>query len=95
MALTILVEGKPLSSNKVELIDINATDLLKARSASVGGQFLHLIDLSAKTKLIDADGNKHNIPYEVIANASSTVLNQLESMEGELLAKLKAESIET
>ncbi|ENW79777.1 hypothetical protein F909_02880 [Acinetobacter sp. ANC 3929] len=95
VALTVMVKGKPISSKKIEFADINSSDLLKARSKAVAGDFLQILEYCAKIKLIDEKGNKHDVPYDVLAFTTSANLKKLEELDFDLLVKLQAESSET
>lgn len=95
VALTVMVKGKPLSSKQIEFADINSSDLLKARTKAVAGDFLQIHEYCAKIKLIDGKGNKHAVPYDVLAFTTSANLKKLEELDFDLLVKLQAESSET
>lgn len=94
VALTILVKGESLTSKKIEFSDISSMDLVAARGNAIAGDFLSIHEFVAKTKLLDEEGNKYDIPYEVLATSSSANFKKLEELEYELLAKLQAESLE-
>ena len=94
VALTVFVKGKPISLKKIEFADINSSELLKARSKAVAGDFLQIHEYCAKIKLIDDKGNKLDVPYDVLAFTTSANLKKLEELDFDLLVKLQAESLE-
>lgn len=65
---------------------------LEARSAASKIQFLGIIDLVDMTKLIDENGNEHDIPYEALANSPRQNFDYLSEKYTELEAKEIAES---
>ena len=65
VALTVLVEGKAVVSKKVEFSDISTSELITARSSAQAGEYLQIHEYCAKAKLLDDQGNKHEIPYDV------------------------------
>jgi len=93
VALTVLVEGKAVISKQVEFSDISTSELITARSSAQAGEYLQIHEYCAKAKLLDDQGNKHEIPYDVLAVSSSANLKKLEDLEYELLVKLEAESL--
>lgn len=94
VAITILVAGAPKKLKDFEFSDISSIELMAARSKAKAGEFLPIYEYVAKTKLIDNDGTRHDIPYEVLANMSSVNFKKLEEQDYELQLKLEAESLE-
>lgn len=92
VALTVLVAGASATSKDIEFSDISSVELMTARQNAKEKEFLIFHEYAAKVKLIDKDGNKHDVPYSVIAHTSSANLRKFEELDYELTAKLAAES---
>lgn len=94
VAITILVAGAPKKLKDFEFSDISSIELMAARSQASEGEYIPIYEYIAKTKLIDTDGTKHEIPYDVIAGMSSVNFKKLEELDYELQLKLIAVSLE-
>ncbi|MDA3509395.1 hypothetical protein [Acinetobacter junii] len=95
VAITVLVNNKPIKCSKVELSDLSTGELFDARARAKEGEYLSLHELAAKTKLIDENDVQHEITYEMLRDTSSANFKKLEELDFDLQAKLKAESLES
>jgi uncharacterized protein YjaG (DUF416 family) len=91
VAITVLVNNKPIKCSKVELSDLSTGELFDARARAKEGEYLSLHELAAKTKLID----ENDVQHEILRDTSSANFKKLEELDFELQAKLKAESLES
>lgn len=95
VAMTVLVKDKAVKCTSVELSDVSTGELFAFRSKAKEGEFLALHEFAAKTQLIDANGNKHPVTYEMLRDTTSANFKKLEELEYKLLEKLSAESLES
>lgn len=95
VAMTVLVKDKAVKCKSVELSDVSIGDLFAFRSNAQEGEYLALHEFVAKAQLIDADGNKYPVTYEMLRDTSSTNFKKLEELDYQLQLKLNAESLES
>lgn len=92
VALKKLVGQTDIKSRKVVMRQMTAIEYLQAQASIEVGQFIGIADLAAMTKLIDAEGNEHEISYDMLGHSSRANLNYLTDLRATLDAKEAAES---
>ena len=95
VAMTVLVKDEAVKCKNIELSDVSTGDLFAARAKAKEGEYLSLHEFVAKAQLIDDQGNKYPVTYEMLRDTSSANFKKLEDMDYQLQAKLNAESLES
>jgi hypothetical protein len=95
VAMTVLVQDEAVKCSQVELSDLSTGDMFAVRQRAKDGEFWVLHELAAKTQLVDDQGRKHTVTYEMLRDTSSTNFKMLEELDYQLQLKLKAESLES
>ena len=93
VAMTVLVKDEAVKCSQVELSDLSTGDMFAVRQRAKDGEFWVLHELAAKTQLVDDQGRKHTVTYEMLRDTSSSKCKKLEELEYELQNKLNAESL--
>lgn len=94
VAMTVLVNDDAVKCSQVELSDLTTGDMFAVRQRAKDGEFWALHELAAKTQLVDDQGRKHAVTYEMLRDTSSANFKKLEELDYELQKKLNAESLE-
>lgn len=94
-AIAVVVADQSKQCKEFVLSDISTGELFEARQRAKEGEFWSLHELCAKTKLVDDEGNHHNLSYEALRSTSSANYKKLEEAELKLAEKLEAESLGT
>lgn len=92
VAIKLTVGQEHLSLKKVIMTQMTAVEYLEAQAKIVPGAYVAIADLVLMTKLIDDQGNAHQMTYEMLATSSKSNLNYLEKLNSDLEAKEKAAS---
>ncbi|WP_336021373.1 hypothetical protein [Acinetobacter pittii] len=92
VALKKLVGQTDIKSQKVVMRQMTAIEYLQAQASIEVGQFVHIADLAAMTKLVDDEGDEHEITYDMLGHSSRANLNYLTDLRTTLDAKEAAES---
>jgi len=87
-----LVGQTEVKSKNVIMRQMTAIEYLQSQAAIQEGQFIAIGDLCIMTKLIDENGEEHEITYEMLGNASRANLDYLRNLKDQLDAKEAAES---
>lgn len=95
VAMTVLVKDEAVKCKSVELSDLSTGDMFAVRQRAKDGEFWVLHELAAKTQLVDDQGRKHTVTYEMLRDTSSANFKKLEELDYELQLKLSAESLES
>lgn len=93
VAMTVLVKDEAVKCKSVELSDLTTGDMFAVRQRARDGEFWVLHELAAKTQLVDDQGRKHTVTYEMLRDTSSANFKKLEELDYELQKKLNAESL--
>ncbi|AVN30041.1 hypothetical protein L1Z01_21015 [Acinetobacter baumannii] len=93
-ALKKLVGQTDIKSRNIVMRQPTAIEYLEAQAKIGIGQFVHIADLAAMTKLVDDEGNEHEITYDMLGHSSRANLKYLEGLRDALDAKEAAESSE-
>ncbi|MCL9676969.1 hypothetical protein L2096_12145 [Acinetobacter sp. ACZLY 512] len=94
VALKKLDGQTEIKSKKIIMRQMTAIEYLQRQAAIKEGQFIAIADLAIMTRLIDADGNEHEITYDMLGYSSRANLDYLSDKRVELDAKEAAESSE-
>ncbi|WP_277560716.1 hypothetical protein [Acinetobacter beijerinckii] len=94
VAMTVLVANKTVKCTSIELSDLTTGELFEARKQTKEGEFIAISEFVAKAKLVDGEGNKHDVTYAMLRDMSSANFKKLEELDYDLQAKLNAESLE-
>lgn len=92
VALKKLVGQTDIKSRKVVMRQMTAIEYLQAQASTEAGQFISIADLAFMTKLIDDEGNEHDISYDMLGYSSRANLVYLTDLRETLDAKEAAES---
>ena len=95
VAMTVLVKDEAVKCKSVELSDLTTGEMFATRQRAKDGEFWVVHELAAKTQLVDDQGRKHTVSYEMLRDTSSTNFKMLEELDYQLQLKLKAESLES
>lgn len=95
VAVTVLHKGQAVECKDAVVSDLTTGELFAARTKAKEGEFWTVHEMAAKTKLIDAQGNQHQLTYEMLCDTSSTNFKKLEELDFELQLKLNAVSLES
>ncbi|MEG2446779.1 MAG: hypothetical protein RSA22_04030 [Acinetobacter sp.] len=95
VAMTVLVKDKAVQCKSIELSDLTTGEMFAIRQRAKDGEFWAVHELAAKTQLVDDNGNKHTMTYEMLRDTSSTNFKKLEELDYQLQLKLNAESLES
>ncbi|MCY6411990.1 hypothetical protein QTA56_07570 [Acinetobacter sp. VNH17] len=93
VAMTVLVKDEAVKCKSVELSDLTTGDMFAVRQRAKDGEFWALHEMAAKTQLVDDQGRKHTLTYEMLHDTSSANFKKLEELDYELQKKLNAESL--
>lgn len=93
-SLKKLVGQSDVKSRNVVMRQPTAIEYLEAQAKIGVGQFVHIADLASMTKLVDDEGNEHEITYDMLGYSSRANLKYLEGLRDALDAKEAAESSE-
>ncbi|KCX14512.1 hypothetical protein QWI44_08180 [Acinetobacter pittii] len=93
-ALKKLVGQTDIKSRNIVMRQPTAIEYLEAQAKIGVGQFVHIADLAAMTKLVDDEGDEHEITYDMLGHSSRANLKYLEGLRDALDAKEAAESSE-
>ncbi|MFA3089862.1 MULTISPECIES: hypothetical protein [Acinetobacter] len=93
-ALKKLVGQTDIKSRNIVMRQPTAIEYLEAQTKIGVGQFVHIADLAAMTKLVDDEGIEHEITYDMLGHSSRANLKYLEGLRDALDAKEAAESSE-
>lgn len=94
-AMTVLVKDKAVKCKNAELSDLTTGEMFAIRQRAKDGEYWVLHELAAKTQLVDDDGRKHTVTYEMLRDTSSANFKKLEELDYQLQLKLSAESLES
>lgn len=78
----------------VVVSDLSTAELFAARVKAKENEFHAMHEMAAKTQLIDAQGEKHQMTYKMLNETTSANFKKLEELDFTLLIKLEAESLE-
>lgn len=92
VALKKLVGQTTIVSKKVIMFQITAIEYIEAQATLTEGQYISIGDLTAMTKLIDENGQEHEITYDMLGHSSRSNLDYLRGLKEKLEAKEQAES---
>ncbi|MEG2263002.1 MAG: hypothetical protein RSC68_01360 [Acinetobacter sp.] len=92
VALIKLDGQTTIKSKEIVMTQLTAIEFLQSQQTLLEGQFISIGDLATMTKLVDENGNEHDITYDMLGNSSKSNLDYLNSKKVELEAKEKAES---
>lgn len=95
VAMTVLHKGQAVECKNAVVSDLTTGELFTARSQAKEREFWAVHEMAAKTKLIDAQGNQHQLTYEMLCDTSSSNFKKLEELDFELQLKLNAVSLES
>ncbi|MFW2163048.1 hypothetical protein ACG93T_17005 [Acinetobacter beijerinckii] len=95
VAMTVLVKDEAVKCKSVELSDLTTGEMFAIRQRANDGEFWALHELAAKTQLVDDNGHKHTVTYEMLRDTSSANFKKLEELDYQLQLKLSAESLES
>ncbi|ENW11176.1 hypothetical protein BFR69_00695 [Acinetobacter pittii] len=87
-----LVGQTDIKSQKVVMRQLTAIEYLESQASIEAGHFVAIADLASMTKLIDDDGDEHEITYEMLGHSSRANLKYLDELRNQLDAKEAAES---
>ena len=94
-AMTVLKNGQAIQCKDVVVSDLSTGDLFAARAKAKDGEYWALHELATKCELIDSDGDRHQMTYEMLHDTSSSNFKKLEDLDLELRLKLNAASLES
>lgn len=92
IAIKLTVGQEHLSLKKVIMTQMTAVEYLEAQVKILPGQYIAIGDLALMTKLIDDQGQAHQMTYEMLATSSKSNLKYLDELKDSLEAKEQAES---
>lgn len=92
VALKMVVGQTEVKSKNIVMRSLTTIEYLKSQSQSQPDQFIALIDLTSMTKLIDENGQEHDITYDMLAHTSRSNFDYLTQQRADLDAKEQAES---
>jgi len=92
VAIHIVANQKPMKLKKVVVRSLTTEESLLSQGRLLPGQFISIGDLASMTKLVDDEGNEHQMLYEHLAHTSKANYKKLQELELELEAKETAES---
>lgn len=90
VALKALNGQTEIKSKKIVMRQMTAIEYMQSQSGNAG-QYVAIADLAVMTKLVDAEGNEHEITYEMLGNSSKSNLDYLNLKFVELMEKEAAE----
>lgn len=93
VALKKLVGQTEIKSNKIVMRQMTAIEYIQAQASIKELQYVAISDLAIMTKLVDADGNEHEITYDMLGHSSRANLDYLRVKREELDAKEAAEDL--
>lgn len=92
VALKKLVGQTTIESKQIVMKQLTAIEYYDAQAKLLLGQYIGIGDLVAMTKLVDKDGQEHEITYDMLGHSSKSNLDYLNRKKEELEAKEQAES---
>lgn len=92
VALKKLVGQTTIESKQIVMKQLTAIEYYAAQAKMEPGQWIEIGDLASMTKLIDENGQEHDITYDMLGHSSKSNMDYLKTKKEELEAKEKAES---
>lgn len=85
--MNVLDGQQALKIAKVELVQLNVSDSLSVLAKLQPDQFVAVGEMAAMMELIDVNGKRHEVTYEMLSSTSRQNWDYLQQLRGELDAK--------
>jgi hypothetical protein len=92
IAIYLVVEQTPMKLKKVVMTQMTAIESIEAVNP---GEYISISELAYMTKLVDEQGNHHQMKYIDLGHSSRKNLTYLQELRDKLDAKEIAENSET
>ncbi|MEQ1412248.1 hypothetical protein [Acinetobacter indicus] len=92
IAINLVVQQTPVKLKKVIMTQMTAIESIEAVQP---GEYIAISELAYMTKLVDDEGNQHQMKYIDLGHSSRKNLAYLQDLRDKLDAKEEAENSET
>lgn len=92
VAMKKMVGQDTITSKNVVIRQQTTGEYFKTQSQAQPDQYIAICDLAGMVKLVDEDGEEHEVTYDMILHTSRNNFNYLSELKNSLDAKEQAES---